>query len=152
MSLALVLTSVAVQSTLKVDTYLPDQACVNCEVLKTCNSLACKTPHAIINLNDTTLQLKTMETGLAAPNKYLFEHLLGAALRQTPAAIWAVNTFISRVSTLKFNLRNVLCYSVFCVALQAVQVLDSLFVLSCSQCTIFVVTSCGCSRIVCKEY
>ena len=80
------------------DTYLPDQVCQKCEVLKTCNSVACKTPTATINLNDAMLQLKSIETGLTEPNKYLFEHLLGTALRQTPAAMWAVNTFISRVS------------------------------------------------------
>ena len=80
------------------DTSLPDQVCQNCDLLTTCNTVACKTPNAIVNLNDKTLQLKSIETGLNERNKYLFEHLLGAALRQTPAAMWGVNTFVSRVS------------------------------------------------------
>lgn len=88
-------------------TYLPDQACQDCDVLKTCNSVACKSPPAFVKLNETaetSLKLKSVETGLTKPNKYLFEHLLGAALRQTKAVKWAVDKFIFNVSLIEFIL------------------------------------------------
>ena len=85
-----------------------------------------------------------METGLTGPNKYLFEHLLGAALRQTPAAVWAVDTFISRVSPFKFKFGIILRYSSLRCTLYTL-------VLSCYQRTVCVVISCGRAGIACKR-
>eukprot|EP00662_Eupelagonemidae_sp_cell21_P032282 gene32282-2353_t len=80
---------------------IPDDACQPCDVAATCDTLACKVPPIGPVPTGTGL-----EQGLDNATKTAFERLVGHGLRDSAAAAWATDEFISRILRALYGARG----------------------------------------------